>query len=166
MNSSKPNPLYEKGYKGYTMISKDGTGTTVPYDRVGALARELHKVLLPLHDGPFGGPNQPLAKSLSRIQLQILDNPLDHVEYDSIEEFVAAIDALPNPEVVTATGADEDVRKLLEEMKMAFNQVFDKFEQYDKKLRRMEDSVAELRRDVSTLDLQMRAFSMAKDRQG
>ena len=98
-HSIQKNPLFERGYKGYTMLKKDGSSMAVKYDDVGNLANEMHARLKPLKDGPFGGAGQPPTKALHDMKMEISDGPLDKAEYTTIDAFVAAIDALPNPAV-------------------------------------------------------------------
>ena len=104
-HTAQPNPLFEQGYKGFTMLRKDGSGNLHEYDMVGVLAERIFKMLLPLRDGPFGGAGQPPARCLSAITLEIYKDPLHITTYDTIGEFKAAVDAVPAPEASTGQGA-------------------------------------------------------------
>ena len=108
MNRIDPNPLYERGFRGYSMIKDDGINNTVAYKDVGKLARVLFSKLVPLKEGPFGGHGQPAALVLSEIKMEIREGPLDYAEYATIDEFVSAIEALPDPEVPAPDNMGED----------------------------------------------------------
>jgi len=126
MGTSLPNPLYEKGFRGYSMLTKDGSDYTVKFNQVGKLAASIHTRLLPLLQGPFGsGENEVPAKVLSKITLEIHDGPLDVVEYATIEEFKAAIDALPDPEDKTAQPATDEFQAHVRE---SFNDLYQRVE--------------------------------------
>ena len=53
--STAPNVHYQNGFKGWTMLRKDGKGMTVKHEDVGLLAQRVHDELVQLKDGaPLG----------------------------------------------------------------------------------------------------------------
>jgi hypothetical protein len=152
-NSTMENPLYKKGYKGYTMLKKEGDGFTVPFEKVGQLAVELYKRFLPLKEGPFGAPNQPAQRAVQEILMQIRDGPLDVVTYKAAIEFKTAIDALPNPAPPAQASADE---QLVKELKDCIRALFDDRDAHTKLITDMREEMTTLRRKVDLLDLRTR----------
>jgi len=70
------------------VLAGDIEHMTVPYEEVGKLARKIYDMLLPLTQG-----SHPVAS----ITMKIRSGPLSEIFYNAIDDFVVAIDALPNP---------------------------------------------------------------------
>ena len=145
MNTMQDNPLFKKGYKGFSMVKKDGSGNTVPFEQVGLLAQKLHSMLEPLRSGPFGGDGQPASKAVSEIKMEIRAGPLDVTQYETIDAFVLAIDALPNPAPAAAPAADEPS---IAEMKEAITTLFNGQDRIGLTIKLLQDEVGMLRREL------------------
>jgi hypothetical protein len=152
-HSMASNHLYEKGYKGYTMLKKNGDGMTVKYEDVGVLAKEVHKRLLPLKDGPFGGDEQPVTKAVSAIYMEVNDGPLSKETYDDIDAFKEAIDALPNP---AAPRAAEASAVSAQEMQQAIAELYNRTDSMSQTIKALQATVANLERQNVDLQFQLR----------
>lgn len=146
LNSHVENPLYKKGYQGYSMVAADGNGFTVAHAEVGELARQVYNHILPLKDGPFGGADQPPARCLASLKLVITDGPLRTEAFDSIDEFVAAIDALANPAASEAEEAGTGPTRA--ELQAAVTMLFDRVEVLESKVLLQTTQLAELHHQV------------------
>ena len=79
------------------MMNGAGTGMLIPYSHVGRLALRVFNELKPLMDGPFGeGADVPL-KAIGSIKLVISEGPLEQETFLTIDSFVEAINAIPDP---------------------------------------------------------------------
>lgn len=145
------NIWYKKGYKGYTMLKKDGKGMTVKYEQVGALCKKIHDMLLPLMAGPFGGAGQPERQAISTINMEIRNGPLEIESFTSIDAFVAAVDALPNPaanDVSTPMGEDTPVVK---ELKEWITKLVTSHAEMKRQIASLQEQVTDLARDAGDI---------------
>lgn len=152
-HSMASNPLYEKGYKGYTMLKKNGDGMTVKYEDVGMLAKEMYKRLLPLKDGPFGGDDQPVSKAVSAIYMEINDGPLSKETFDDVDAFKDAIDALPNPAAPCAAGVST---VSAQDMQQAIAELYNRTDSMSQTIKALQATVADLERQNVDLKFQLR----------
>jgi hypothetical protein len=148
-----PNEWYKKGFRGWTMLKKEGDGMTVPYQEVGKLARAIHEHLLPLKVGPFGNSPNPSCQVIAELKLQISSGPLTIVMYETVEEFVTAIDALPDPEPAEASSGDPG----MQELRDAITLLFDERDKMRSTIQALQDQVTTLNREVSSLDIRSRS---------
>jgi len=93
------NPTYEAGFKGWNCINKEGTGFIVPFDEIGDLAKQW--VADPVNGLQVLADKKPPA---IRLKMEIAHSVLNVMQYDNVDEFKQAIDALPNPATYLAPG--------------------------------------------------------------
>ena len=131
------------------MLAKDGNSMTVPYAKVGELTKQIYEMLRPLQEGPFGGEDNPPHKALKEIKMQIMTDVVTIEEFDCIDDFIEAIDKLPNPAVssVENVSANEGMVSF-GEVRQAMNDLFDYVEKLDKTVEKIEHRLIVLVKEV------------------
>lgn len=159
--SMADNPNWKRGYKGYCMLKKDGAGMTVKYRDVGLLAEKVHAALLPLKDGPFGGEGGPTNKAISKIVLCITDGPLHTQEFEAIEDFKAAVDALPDPAVPdVADAAAQDGVPTPAMLQAGMSQLWDLVEKQQKAIVALTTQVNTQERSIFNVERNVQLLQM------
>ena len=151
--STAPNVHYQNGFKGWTMLRKDGKGMTVKHEDVGLLAQRVHDELVQLKDGPFVDSPLPPSQAIAQLCMEISDGPLHIDKYTNITEYVAAINALSNPQTsnhACANGQTPD------ELRDAMAQLFDERDSMRSTITALQEEVARLARHVDVLDMRSR----------
>ena len=152
--SSERNPAYEQGFRGYTMMNGAGTDMLIPYAHVGRLALRVFNELKPLMDGPFGEGADVPFKAINSIKLVISEGPLEQETFLTIDSFVEAINAIPDPVQVSPLGSPAGGPSS-EEVQKAFKELYDSRDAMNAEMKVLND----LQRMMTIMDPGLKALT-------